>query len=54
MSEYVMLVMRLACGVDATDFHKRFGVDFYGKFGEKFQKFAPKYLTVLIFLEIQH
>ena len=46
LSEYVMLAMRLKKGVDAAAFKARFGLDLYEKFGKKFEKFAPKYLSV--------
>ena len=44
VSEYVMLAMRLSCGVDIAKFNEKFGLDFGEKFGKKFEKFAPKYV----------
>ena len=44
IAEYVMLAMRLKNGVDIARFNARFGVDFKGKFGARFEKFAPEYV----------
>ena len=46
MNEYVMLSMRLARGVDASDFYDRFGADFDVAFGEKFKKFSPEFVRI--------
>jgi len=45
MREYVMLGMRLARGIDFSDFFARFGVEFLQKFVD-FKKFSPEYVTV--------
>lgn len=40
MNEYVMLRMRLDAGVDMAEFKKRFGVDFYEKFGQYLEEYV--------------
>ncbi|MBQ8208609.1 MAG: radical SAM family heme chaperone HemW [Clostridia bacterium] len=39
MNEYVMLRMRLEAGVDMIEFKKRFGIDFYEKFGQYLEEY---------------
>lgn len=39
MNEYVMLRMRLEDGVDMNEFEKRYGVDFYAKFGHLLEEY---------------
>jgi oxygen-independent coproporphyrinogen-3 oxidase len=45
MNEYVMLGMRLASGIDLSDFFRRFGVDFLERFGPV-KKYAPDFVTL--------
>lgn len=39
MNEYVMLRMRLDAGVDMNEFKKRYGIDFYDKFGHLLEEY---------------
>ena len=44
-NEYVMLGMRLAEGVDVTDFKRRFGRELLEAF-QTVSKYAPEYITL--------
>ena len=44
MNEYVMLGMRLAEGINVSDFKARFGEDFESRFGLKLKKYAPEHV----------
>ena len=46
MDEYVMLGMRLADGIDVQKFNSTFNVDFHGKYGKVFERFAPEYVYI--------
>lgn len=46
MNEYIMLRMRLACGVDKVEFENRFGENFDRMFREKFLKYSPDYVKL--------
>lgn len=46
MDEYVMLGMRLSCGIDIKKFNSTFGIDFYQKYGRVFKRFAPEYVEI--------
>ena len=46
MNEYVMLRLRLACGVDVSEFNRKFSFDFEGAFGEKLKKFSPEFVNI--------
>ena len=46
MDEYVMLGMRLSCGIDIEKFNSTFGIDFYQKYGRVFKRFAPEYVEI--------
>jgi oxygen-independent coproporphyrinogen-3 oxidase len=46
MDEYVMLGMRLSCGIDVEKFNSTFGVDFYERYGRTFERFAPEYVHI--------
>ncbi len=43
-NEYIMLGMRLACGIDIREYETRFKKDFYESFGKKFEKFSPEFV----------
>ena len=45
-NEYVMLSMRLACGVESNKYKNSFGSDFYDDFGSKFKKYSPKFVVL--------
>ncbi len=45
-NEYVMLGMRLSRGIDISEYESRFGKNFYGRFGKKFQKFSPEFAVL--------
>lgn len=45
-NEYVMLRMRLARGIDASEYRLRFSGDFMEDFGNNFKKFSPEFVTV--------
>ena len=44
MNEYVMLGMRLADGINISDFEARFGENFENCFGAKLKKYAPEHV----------
>ena len=46
MDEYIMLGMRLSEGIDIEKFNAIFGVDFYGRYGKTFERFAPEYVYI--------
>lgn len=45
-NEYVMLAMRLACGVDAQKYKNIFDSDFECDFGAKFKKYCPEFVIM--------
>ena len=45
-NEYIMLGMRLACGIDTHEYEARFKKDFYESFGKKFEKFSPEFISL--------
>lgn len=46
MDEYVMLGMRLSCGIDIEKFNSTFKTDFNQKYGSVFSRFAPEYVEI--------
>ena len=46
MDEYVMLGMRLRDGIDVERFNSTFKIDFYGRYGKVFERFAPEYVHI--------
>lgn len=46
VNEYVMLRMRLCDGVDIGRFEEKFGLGWQEKFGKKFAKFSPEYVSI--------
>lgn len=45
-NEYVMLGMRLAQGIDTSEYKLRFAGDFDDDFGKRFKKFSPEFVSV--------
>ncbi len=46
MDEFVMLGMRLSCGIDIDEFEMLFGVDFTERYGKILSRFAPEYVII--------
>ncbi len=46
MDEYVMLGMRLSCGIDITEFEQLFKVRFEERYGRVFRRFSPEYVSI--------
>jgi coproporphyrinogen III oxidase-like Fe-S oxidoreductase len=40
-----MLGMRLASGIDVSEFERLFGASFDAEYGKKLSKYAPEYVT---------